>query len=204
MTILARFTIAALLAVAAFGSHAQSAPLSASSRRAVEQVVAGALEQTGTTRIYDSAYVRIAYPNGDPPADRGVCSDVIVRAFRKAGIDLKKEIHEDMARSFSAYPSRWHASGPDANIDHRRVPNLMTYFARKGRSLPAGTRAEDYAPGDVVAWDLGGGVLHVGVVSDIPAPGSDHYQIVHNIGAGARLEDVLFSWKLIGHYRYFQ
>lgn len=167
------------------------------------QAVAGAVEQTGYTRLYDPAYVQLAYPGGDPPPDRGVCSDVVVRAFRRAGVDLQKEVHEDMARHFSAYPKRWHLSAPDPNIDHRRVPNLMTYFTRTGKSLPASGKPEDYAPGDVVAWDLGGGLLHIGVVSDTRAADSRSYEVVHNIGAGARLEDVLFSWPIIGHYRYF-
>jgi uncharacterized protein len=167
-------------------------------------VVQGAAEQTLYTRIYDPAYVKLAYPGGGPPLDRGVCSDVIVRAFRAAGVDLQKEIHEDMVRNFAAYPHRWHATGPDTNIDHRRVPNLMTFFTRKGASLRVTADAADYAPGDVVAWDLGGGLLHVGLVGDERAPDTRRYEIVHNIGAGARREDVLFSWRLIGHYRYFK
>jgi len=164
----------------------------------------GALEQTAYTRSYDSAYVRIAYPNGDPPRDRGVCSDVVVRAFRAAGVDLQKEVHEDMLRNFAAYPHRWGLNAPDANIDHRRVPNLMTFFSRRGKSVPVTQRPEDYLPGDVVAWDLGGGLLHVGLVSDVRASDGGGYAIVHNIGAGARLEDVLLNWKIIGHYRYFR
>ena len=181
-------------------SAAQGAPQPS---RQVSQVVAGAVEQTGYTRLYDPAYVQLAYPGGDPPPDRGVCSDVVVRAFRRAGVDLQKEIHEDMARHFAAYPKLWHLSGPDANIDQRRVPNLMTYFTRMGKALPISKKPEDYQPGDIVAWDLGNGVLHIGVVTDTRAPDSRDYQIVHNIGAGARLEDVLFSWTIIGHYRYF-
>ena len=179
-------------------------PADAENQRPPLIVAHAALEQTAYTRSYDPAYVRIAYPNGDPPRDRGVCSDVIVRAFRAAGVDLQKEIHEDMLRSFAAYPHRWGLAAPDANIDHRRVPNLMTFFTRQGKSLPVSARREDYAPGDVVAWDLGGGLLHVGLVSDAPAAGGAGYAIVHNIGAGAQLEDVLFNWKIIGHYRYFR
>jgi len=171
--------------------------------RQATQVVAGAVEQTRYTRLYDPAYVQLAYPGGDPPPDRGVCSDVVVRAFRRAGVDLQKEVHEDMARNFSAYPKDWHLHAPDPNIDHRRVPNLMTYFTRKGKSLPVTKKADDYLPGDIVAWDLGNGLLHIGVVTDTRAPDARDYEIVHNIGAGARLEDVLFSWTIIGHYRYF-
>jgi hypothetical protein len=186
-----------LLCLGAAEAHAAQPP-----RQAV-QVVAGAIEQTGYTHLYDPAYVQLAYPGGDPPPDRGVCSDVVVRAFRRAGVDLQKEVHEDMARNFSVYPNQWHLRAPDPNIDHRRVPNLMTYFTRMGKSVPVSRKPEDYAPGDVVAWDLGGGLLHIGVVSDTRASGSRDYEIVHNIGAGARLEDVLFSWTIIGHYRYF-
>ena len=187
-----------LLCLGAAGTQSATPPL-----RQVTQVVTGALEQTGYTHLYDPAYVQLAYPGGDPPPDRGVCSDVVVRAFRRAGVDLQKEVHEDMARNFAAYPRQWHLRAPDPNIDHRRVPNLMTYFTRKGKSLPVTKRAEDYMPGDVVAWDLGTGQLHIGVVTDSRAPDTRDYEIVHNIGAGARLEDVLFSWTIIGHYRYF-
>jgi len=127
----------------------------------------------------------------------------VVRAFRRAGVDLQKEVHVDMARNFSAYPNPWHLHAPDPNIDHRRVANLMTFFTRKGKAQPITRLPEDYAPGDVVAWDLGNGVLHIGVVTDTRATDSRDYEIVHNIGAGARLEDVLFSWTIIGHYRYF-
>jgi uncharacterized protein len=189
--------LVALLCLSATEAHTTPLPHQA------EQVVAGAVEQTGYTRLYDPAYVQLAYPGGDPPPDRGVCSDVVVRAFRRAGVDLQKEVHEDMARNFAAYPKQWHLRAPDANIDHRRVPNLMTYFTRMGKSLAISTKPEDYAPGDVVAWDLGNGLLHVGVVSGTRASDSRDYEIVHNIGAGARLEDVLFSWTIIGHYRYF-
>ena len=169
----------------------------------VAQLVAGAVEQTGYTRLYDPAYVQLAYPGGDPPPDRGVCSDVVVRAFRRAGVDLQKDVHEDMVRHFGTYPNQWHLRAPDPNIDHRRVPNLMTFFTRMGKSVPISKRPEDYVPGDIVAWDLGNGVLHIGMVTDRRAPDSRDDEIVHNIGAGARLEDVLFSWTIIGHYRYF-
>jgi uncharacterized protein YijF (DUF1287 family) len=128
---------------------------------------------------------------------------VVIRAFRKVGIDLQKEVHEDMARNFSVYPNRWGLKRPDTNIDHRRVPNLMTYFQRKGKAVAITTNAADYKPGDIVAWDLGGGVTHIGLMSDIQGD-SGRYQIVHNIGGGTRVEDRLFEWRIIGHYRYFQ
>jgi uncharacterized protein YijF (DUF1287 family) len=168
-----------------------------------EQAIRAAMEQTEYTHRYDPSYIRIDYPGGDVPLDRGVCSDVIVRAFRKVGVDLQKEVHEDMTLNFSAYSKKWGAKRPDSNIDHRRVQNLMTYFDRKGKSLPITDKRADYLPGDVVAWDLGGGLLHIGMVSNARSWLVGNYEIVHNIGAGARLEDVLFSWKIIGHYRYF-
>ena len=168
-----------------------------------ERLIQAAIDQTQYTHRYDPSYVKIVYPGGDVPIDRGVCSDVIVRSFRKAGIDLQKEIHEDMTQNFSSYSDKWGAKRPDSNIDHRRVQNLMTYFERQGKSLPITAKREDYRPGDVVAWDLGGGLLHIGMVSNARSWLAGHNQIVHNIGAGARLEDVLFSWKIIGHYRYF-
>jgi uncharacterized protein YijF (DUF1287 family) len=143
------------------------------------------------------------YPGGDVPLETGVCSDVVVQAFRKAGIDLQKEIHDDMGRAWSAYPKKWGASRPDPNIDHRRVLNLMTYLARWGKSLPVTTNRDDYLPGDIVAWDLSTGVEHIGLVVNMWSETGRGYMIVHNIGAGARSEDVLLNWKITGHYRYF-
>ena len=139
------------------------------------------------------------------PADTGVCSDEVIRAYRAVGVDLQKEVHEDMKQSFLDYPHpiKWFALRPDANIDHRRVPNLMTFFSRKGESLPLTRRLEDYAPGDLVTWDLGGNVPHIGIVVDQKSPFSGRFMIVHNIGQGPKMEDVLFDWKTTGHYRYF-
>lgn len=151
---------------------------------------------------YDPAYFRIPYPNGDVPSDRGVCTDVVIRAYRKMGIDLQKAVHEDMKAHFNLYPKNWGLSGPDPNIDHRRVPNLMTFFKRKGTVLPISESAELYKPGDIVCWNLGGGVTHIGLVSDIRNKEGNRYQIVHNIGGGQVLEDCLFRFRIIGHYRY--
>ena len=139
------------------------------------------------------------------PADTGVCSDEVIRAYRAVGVDLQKEVHEDMKQSFLDYPHpiKWFALRPDANIDHRRVPNLMTFFSRKGESLPLTRRLEDYAPGDLVTWDLGGDVPHIGIVVDQKSTFSGRFMIVHNIGQGPKMEDVLFDWKITGHYRYF-
>lgn len=166
-------------------------------------VIDGAAEQIGKTTSYDASYQKIEYPNGDVPIETGVCSDVVVRAFRKGGIDLQKDVHEDMKDNFSSYPTRWGLKGTDANIDHRRVPNLQTYFTRKGKSLSTGGSSETFLPGDIVTWDLGGGVDHVGLVVNVWYKPEQRYLIVHNIGAGTRMEDVLFAWKVTGHYRYF-
>lgn len=178
-------------------------PLPQDSAPQLKPFLASAIEQTGITTGYDPAYVRLDYPGGDVPQETGVCSDVIVRAFRKTGIDLQKEVHEDMSAAWPAYPQRWGNARPDSNIDHRRVLNLMTFFDRRGKALPTTTSRDDYLPGDIVAWDLGGGVPHIGIVSNLVTQSSKHFLIIHNIGAGAKAEDVLFNWKITGHYRYF-
>ena len=169
-----------------------------------QQLVAAAIERTHHMVRYDPAYVRIPYPNGDVPGDTGVCTDEIIRIYRAVGIDLQKEVHEDMKVNFSTYPNqaRWGLAHTDTNIDHRRVPNLMVFFSHKGKKLPLSLRAEDYPPGDIVTWDLGGNVPHIGMVVDRISPQSGHRLIVHNIGAGPRMEDVLFNWRITGHYRY--
>jgi len=171
----------------------------------LNRLVAAAIERTRHSVRYDSSYVGIPYPGGDVPADTGVCTDEVIRASRAVGVDLQKEVHEDMKHNFSAYQSvgSWHATHPDANIDHRRVPNLMVFFSHQGEVLKITDRAEDYAPGDLVTWDLGGDVPHIGIVVDQKSEASGRYMIVHNIGQGPRMEDVLFDWKITGHYRYF-
>ena len=151
---------------------------------------------------YDPAYFKKNYPNGDVPADKGVCTDVVIRAYRKLSIDLQKEVHLDMKANFSLYPQKWGLKSPDPNIDHRRVPNLMTFFRRKGTSLPISDKAADYRPGDIVCWNLGGGVTHIGIVSKKSTSDGKRHLIIHNIGNGQELEDCLFSFKIIGHYRY--
>jgi len=170
----------------------------------LEKINASAIEQTTQTTGYDSSYVKLDYPNGDVPLDTGVCADVVVRAFRKAGIDLQKELHEDMKKNFAKYPQKWGARRPDTNIDHRRVPNLMTWFDRQGKAQPITKDAKDYLPGDVIAWHLDNGLPHIGMVSKIKVEGTERYAMVHNIGLGARVEDALFAWKITGHYRYFE
>ena len=177
--------------------------LAPNSSPALKATIDGAIDQIGKTTSYDPSYQKLDYPNGDVPIETGVCSDVIIRAFRKGSIDLQKDVHEDMKSNFSAYPTRWGLKGPDSNIDHRRVPNLETYFARKGKSQGITNRSDDFQPGDLVTWDLGTGQDHIGMVTNVWYKPSQRYLIVHNIGAGTRMEDVLFAWKITGHYRYF-
>jgi uncharacterized protein YijF (DUF1287 family) len=178
-------------------------PLPAGVSSAAKRVAEAGLEQTKYTFYYDPSYSKINYPGGDVPPERGACTDVVVRAFRQVGVDLQKEVHEDMARNFAAYPQKWSLSQPDTNIDHRRVPNLRTYFERKGRALAISSNPEDYLPGDVVTWDLGGGVDHIGMVTSVWSDAAQRYQMVHNIGSGAKVQNVLFAWRITGHYRYF-
>lgn len=159
-----------------------------------------ARRQIGVTVDYDPAYVRLAYPGGDVPQDRGVCTDVVIRALRLLHFDLQKEVHEDMKRNFSRYPKRWGLKHPDKNIDHRRVPNLQTFFKRKGWSLPISQNPADYKPGDLVTCTVAGSLPHIMIVSD--RKGSDGTPlIIHNIGAGTVEEDCLFTFPLTGHYR---
>jgi uncharacterized protein YijF (DUF1287 family) len=169
------------------------------------KLVAAAIERTNHSVKYVSAYVHLDYPGGDVPADTGVCSDEIIRAYRAVGVDLQKEVHEDMVKNWSEYPpkAKWHQTHPDSNIDHRRVPNLMIFFSRKGESLPISLRAEDYSPGDIVTWDLGGNIPHIGILVNVKSAETGRFLIVHNIGEGPKMEDVLFSWKITGHFRYF-
>lgn len=163
-------------------------------------ILEGAYAQVGKTTIYDGTYRQISFPGGDVPIERGVCSDVVVRAYRHAGVDLQLLVHEDMTKSFASYPKLWGMSKPDSNIDHRRVPNLATFFARRGTRLPITSHAADYHAGDIVTWRLPSGVPHIGLVSDRSHEGTP--LVVHNIGAGAQVEDVLFSFVITGHYRY--
>ncbi|MCB9169101.1 MAG: DUF1287 domain-containing protein [Flavobacteriales bacterium] len=161
-----------------------------------------AIALTAVHVIYDPAYFRIPYPNGDVPPDRGVCTDVVIRAYRQLGIDLQRIVHEDMVAHFQDYPHLWGMTGPDSNIDHRRVPNLMTFFDRHHALLAISSDPTDYRPGDLVCWDLGGGILHIGIVVDRTVPDGTRHLIVHNIGGGQVMEDRLFAFPIIGHYRY--
>ena len=197
------FLVLLLLYLSALSQN--PAVASSEQQQFLQKLVEAALERTHHSVRYDPAYVRIPYPNGDVPAETGVCTDEVIRAYRAVGVDLQKEVHEDMLHNFSAYPNqrRWLLAHTDTNIDHRRVPNLMTFFARKGERLPVSARSEDYFPGDLVTWDLGGNVPHIGIVVNRKSARTGRYLVVHNIGRGPQMEDVLFNWKITGHYRYF-
>jgi uncharacterized protein YijF (DUF1287 family) len=162
--------------------------------------VAAARRQIGITLVYDPAYVRLPYPGGDVPQDRGVCTDVVIRALRPHGLDLQKVVHEDMRAHFGLYPKKWGLRAPDRNIDHRRVPNLQTWFARQGWSLRPTREAANYRPGDLVTWMLPGNLPHIGIVSERRSLGGTPL-IIHNIGRGAREENILFDYPITGHYR---
>lgn len=186
-----RLAFALIVAAAVSVMPAAAAP--------VDDLIAGAVAQVGRTRSYDGSYRKLPYPNGDVPLETGVCSDVVIRAFRRARIDLQQLVHEDMKRSFDAYPRNWGLRRPDTNIDHRRVPNLATFFRRKGKAVDGA-----WKPGDVVVWRLPGNNLpHIGVVSDRRAA-SGRFLVVHNIGSGAQIEDVLDAYTVTGHFRWFR
>ena len=182
-----------------------SSPLLPAERPAeIAGFLAAAQAQIGKTLTCDPAYTSLDYPGGDVPMERGVCSDVAIRAFRGVGFDLQKEVHEDMKRAFSAYPKNWSLRKPDANIDHRRVLNLMTFFKRRGKSLPVTQNAADYQPGDLVTCIVPKNLPHIMIVSDQASPLDPARRlIIHNIGQGARAEDRLFEFELTGHYRWW-
>ena len=167
-----------------------------------EDLIDAAKERTRHSVVYDGSYVSIGYPMGDVPKDKGVCTDVIIRSYRKVGIDLQVEVHQDMKSHFQKYPKIWGLSKPDPNIDHRRVPNLQVFFKRKGEQLPITDRAEDYRPGDLVTWMLPGNLPHIGIVVDRKSRDGKRFLIVHNIGRGPKMEDGLFDFPITGRYRY--
>lgn len=160
------------------------------------------IELTEEDVIYDPSYFSIDYPNGDVPKGKGVCTDVVIRAYRKMNIDLQKEVHEDMKAHFELYPKNWGLKRTDKNIDHRRVPNLMKYFERYGTVKPKTTNPNDYKPGDIVCWDLGGGITHIGLVVNKKSNDGKRFLIVHNIGGGQEVSDCLFDFNIIGHYSF--
>lgn len=165
-----------------------------------ESLSAAAISLTQDKVVYDPSYYSIDYPGGDVPEGVGVCTDVVIRAYRKLGIDLQLLVHEDMKADFEAYPKNWGLTRTDSNIDHRRVPNLRTFFKRQAASLAVTEEAEDYLPGDLVTWMLPGNLPHIGVVVD--RKNGTTPMIVHNIGAGQVLQDCLFDYDITGHYRY--
>lgn len=202
-------SLACLLAVGCTDSNAGTAtPAHAPTARAAtgtpasapSPLVAAARRQIGVTVVYDPAYVVLPYPGGDVPQDRGVCTDVVIRALRTQGIDLQRRVHEDMRANFARYPRKWGLRAPDRNIDHRRVPNLQTWFARQGWALAPTHEADDYRAGDLVTWMLPGHLPHIGIVSDRKSFGGTPL-IIHNIGRGTREENLLFDHPITGHYR---
>ena len=166
------------------------------------QLSEAAIALTNDHVVYDPSYFSIDYPNGDVPAGKGVCTDVVIRAYRKLDIDLQKEVHEDMKAHFGLYPKIWGLSSTDKNIDHRRVPNLMKFFERHGEVLPKSNRASDYKPGDIVCWNLGGATTHIGIVVNKKSADGERHLISHNIGNGQELSDCLFQYRIIGHYTF--
>jgi len=191
-----RATLLMIAAIAAGSLRAEPSP-------AAVKLIAAAKRQVGVTVSYDPAYVKLTYPGGDVPEGRGVCTDVVIRSFRALGLDLQRLVHEDMERAFSKYPQEWGLRKPDANIDHRRVPNLMRYFERAGKKLPVTKNPADYKPGDIVSCIIPGNLAHIMVVADTASPAEPRrLQIIHNIGAGAQMEDRLFEFQITGHYRY--
>lgn len=190
------FTLSTLLIICTLAN-------SQSNNNFYQQLADAAKAIIDSTVIYDPAYTKIAYPNGDVEKSIGVCTDVVIRAYRQLGIDLQKELHEDIKANFSKYPSKkiWGLKYPDKNIDHRRVPNLQVFFSRKGEVLAITKNALDYQPGDIVTWDLGRGITHIGIVIDKKSSQNTPL-IVHNIGRGQIAEDILFIYKITGHYRY--
>lgn len=165
-------------------------------------LVGAARERTTQNETYDGSYRKIGYPLGDVPNDRGVCTDLVVRAYRKLGVDLQELIHEDMTHHFADYPPNWGLRQPDRNIDHRRVPNMQAFFARIGASLPVSDTAHNYLAGDLVTWALPGNLPHIGIVSDQMVEGTRRPKVIHNIGAGPVEDDILFVYRITGHYRY--
>lgn len=211
-TTVAAWSAIVLLAVAVSGCNGRTATTPATPPQGTASataspappsppLVAAARAQIGVTLRYDPAYVVLPYPNGDVPQDRGVCTDVVIRALRSQDLDLQRRVHEDMQAHFDLYPKRWGLRAADANIDHRRVPNLQTWFDRQGWSVPATDREDDYRPGDIVTWTLPGNLDHIGIVSDRRSPFTHVPLVLHNIGHGTREDDILFAYPITGHYR---
>lgn len=167
-----------------------------------EKLSAAAISIVSTSIDYDPTYFKIKYPNGDIPADKGVCTDVIIRSYRKLDIDLQKEVHDDMKTNFSKYPTRWGLKKTDTNIDHRRVPNLEVFFTRKGHKLAISKLASDYKTGEIVTWMINKKLPHIGLISSKKSVDGKRNLVVHNIGGGQVLEDCLFDFAIVGHFKY--
>lgn len=201
---LGRVVRAALVALLFWTGATPARAQSSAGEGAAAKLVAAALERTRHRVTYDGSYRRIPYPGGDVPGNTGVCTDVVIRSYRAGlGIDLQREVHEDMKADFAKYPKIWGLSRPDTNIDHRRVPNLETFLARHGNNLPITDSPKDYQPGDLVTWRLTGtGLPHIGIVTDRRALLTGNPLIAHNIGRGPELSDMLFDYRITGHFRY--
>ena len=170
-----------------------------------KRLSSAAKERTRHQVVYDGRYIKIGYPWGDVPPDIGVCTDVVIRSYRRLGIDLQQQVHKDMLNNFNAYPnlSKWQLKGPDANIDHRRVYNLRAFFKRHGKSIPPSHNPQQFLPGDLVTWQLAPGQEHIGIVVDQRSKQDPRrHLIVHNIAEGPKMEDILFRFRISGHYRY--
>ncbi len=191
-----RVSVILIIAVASVAIAQEIASSSA------DRLVEAAIERTTRRVIYDGSYRGIDYPGGDVPDSIGVCTDLIIRAYRAIGVDLQKDVHEDMTVAFDLYPTIWGLSRPDKNIDHRRVPNLQTFFRRSGELLRVTDEANDYTTGDLVTWVLPGNLPHIGIVTHERSRDGERSLIVHNIGRGPEIEDVLFDYPITGHYRY--
>nr|WP_268244891.1 DUF1287 domain-containing protein [Roseibacillus persicicus] len=205
-TICRRRAICSLLYLFLFAGFCQGQDEARTESTAAEKnsaIATAARGQIGVTIRYVPDYVSMEYPNGDVPKETGVCTDVVIRALRKTGQDLQKLVHEDMRANFSHYPKNWGLSRTDRNIDHRRVPNLKTFFKRKGMSLPVTQKAGDYKPGDLVTCTVAGKLPHIMVVSDKKSR-SGVPLVIHNIGSGTREEDRLFDFPITGHYRFYR
>jgi uncharacterized protein len=194
---------ASALAIVLLATQSLADPPNTNTASLRSKFIAAAIEQTQHTVVYDGSYRRIAYPGGDVPKDRGVCTDVVIRAYRSIGIDLQQRVHEDMKLAFAAYPKLWGMKQPDSNIDHRRVPNLQKFFVRQSAQLPVSQSASDYKTGDLVTWMLPGNLPHIGIVIEGNSRDGKRPLIAHNIGRGPQIEDMLFDYPITGHYRFF-
>jgi len=201
---MSRLFVSLLSGLLIFFAHPSSAENIAGTIDKTQTLIAAAIAQTQDNVTYNGAYFKITYPMGDVPAQYGVCTDVVIRAYRKLGIDLQQLVHEDMRGNFLLYPAKknWSQTKTDSNIDHRRVPNLQTFFTRHGKKLIASNESQDYQAGDLVTWMLPGNLPHIGIVTDQRSADGLRPLIVHNIGAGPQLEDMLFDYTISGHYRY--